>query len=134
MKSIHFICRGNVYRSRLAEAYAMSLAKDKGLKLISSSGIEATRALNGDVDPDTVKLLEAEGLEKYLTPKWKQTTQEDIDNHEVIVFMSRTLYEQANKSFNIPQQKVRVWDIKDIDGIYPQIKQEVDELALESKF
>ncbi len=134
MKSIHFICRGNVYRSRLAEAYALSLAQDKGLKLISSSGIEASKALNGDVDPVAVKALKTDSIENYLAPKWKQTTQEDIDNHDVVVLMSQSLYEQAKKSLNIPRGKVRVWSVPDIDGIYSQIKQEVDKLASEIGF
>lgn len=117
----------------MAEAYALSLAQAKGFRAVSSSGIEASRSLNGDVDPVAIEALKADGIEKYLAPKWSQTTQEDINNHDVIVFMSQSLYDQAKRSFNIPEQKARVWNIRDIDGVYPQIKQEVDKLASEIK-
>ena len=128
MKSVHFICRGNVYRSRLAEAYAMSLLEKKGLARVTSSGIEAERNLGGNVDPETVRLLELENIQNYLTSGWHQTTQTNIDSNELIVFMSQTLYSQANELFSIPAQRVRIWDIRDIDGIYPDIKKKVTEL------
>lgn len=128
MKSIHFICRGNVYRSRLAEAYASSLLENKVAVKVSSSGIEAEKALNGDVDPDTVRLLSEEQLQHFLTPKWRQTSQNDIDNNDLVIFMSQTLYNQAKEKFNIPKDKVRIWEIRDIDGIYPEIKSKVNEL------
>lgn len=128
MKSIHFICRGNTYRSRIAEAYSLSLVHGKGIASISSSGIEAKLALNGDIKTDTVELLKAEGIDKYLTPTWSQTTQKDIDENDIIVFMSQTLYAQANKMFKLPKSKVKIWNIPDVDGIYPIIKENVNEL------
>lgn len=128
MKSVHFICRGNVYRSRLAEAYAVSFLKEKNLAAVSSSGIEAELALNGDVDRETVRLLKQEKIHGHLAPKWHQTTQNDIDDNDLIVFMSQSLYEDAAELFNIPANKVSVWDIRDIDGIYPDIKNKVNEL------
>ncbi len=128
MKSIHFVCRGNVYRSRLAEAYAKSILEDKVSARISSSGIEAEKALNGEVDSETVRLLKKESIENYLTPSWHQTTQEDINDNDRIIFMSQTLYSQAKKSFDLPQDKIETWDIPDVDGIYPKIKEKVDEL------
>ena len=127
MKYVHFVCRGNVYRSRLAEAYAASLL-DKKTIVVSSSGIEANLALNGDVDPETVRLLEDENLSHHLTPTWHHTTQDDIDKNDIIVFMSKSLYRQANDQLKIPAKKVRIWDIPDIDGIYPIIKEKVEEL------
>jgi len=127
MKYVHFVCRGNVYRSRLAEAYAASLL-DKKTIVVSSSGIEANLALNGDVDPETVRLLEDENLSHHLAPTWHHTTQDDIDNNDIIVFMSKSLYRQANDQLKIPAKKVHIWDIPDIDNIYPIIKENVEEL------
>ena len=128
MKSIHFICRANAYRSRLAEAYALSLLEDNTDIKISSSGIEADRALHGDAAPKTVRLLSEESIQNYLTSTWHQTTQKDIDDNDSIIFMSQTLYSQASDLFKLPEDKIKVWDIPDVDGIYPKIKKKVKEL------
>jgi protein-tyrosine-phosphatase len=128
MKHIHFVCRGNVYRSRLAEAYAVSLLAKNGSMVVSSSGIEADKALSGDVDPETVRLLKLDALSHHLSPTWHHTTQEDIDKNDIIVFMSKSLFAQANKQFKIPAEKARIWGVPDIDGIYPIIKKSVEEL------
>lgn len=125
MKYIHFICRENVYRSRLAEAYAASLLDRKDSVVVSSSGIEANLALNGDVDPEVVRLLKNDNLSHHLTPTWHHTTQEDINKNDIVVFMSKSLYRQVNEQFEIPAKKVRIWDVPDIDGIYPIIKKNV---------
>ena len=128
MKHVHFVCRGNVYRSRLAEAYAASLLSKNDSVVVSSGGIDANLALNGDVDPDTVRLLKLDNLSHHLTPTWHHTTQEDIDKNDIVVFMSKTLHEQANEQFIIPAEKTRIWDVPDIDGVYQVIKKNVDEL------
>lgn len=129
MKSIHFVCRGNVYRSRLAEAYAKSILQNKTSAQISSSGIEAENALNGDIDPETTRLLSEEMIQSYLTPTWHQITQKDIDDNDIIIFMSKSLYAQASKLLTLPKNKVQVWSIPDVDGIYPNIKKKVNELV-----
>jgi|ERR1035437_4220877 protein-tyrosine-phosphatase len=128
MKYVHFVCRGNVYRSRLAEAYASSLLDKKDSIIVSSSGVEANLALNGDVDPEAVRLLKDDNLLHHLAPTWHHTSQEDIDKNDLLVFMSKSVYKQANDQFKIPAEKVRIWDIPDIDGIYPIIKKNVEEL------
>lgn len=96
-------------------------------RIISSSGIEAEKALNGDTSPETVRLLTKEKLQQYLTPMWRQTTQYEIENNDLVIFMSQTVYEQAKEMFEIHEDKVRVWSIPDVDGICPQIKKKVDE-------
>ncbi len=128
MTHIHFICRGNVYRSRLAEAYAKSLLPANCNIEISSSGIQASLNLSGDVDVDTVKALEADNLKKHLVPSWQQTTQKLIDSIDVLVFMSETVYEDAAKLYKLPKDRCVIWHIKDIDNIYPQVKEQVNML------
>jgi protein-tyrosine-phosphatase len=126
MIHIHFICRGNVYRSRLAEAYAKSLLKDDSDIEISSSGIEAKLALHGDVVIDALKALEADNLKKHLAPSWQQTTQDLIDRVDLLVFMNDSVYHDASKLYNLPKDKCVIWHIKDVDNIYPQVKKQVD--------
>lgn len=125
---IHFVCRGNIYRSRLAEAYAASLTQNNKEILVSSSGVQAKLALNGDINPYTQKLLQAEGNDTFMKPSWTQTTQKHIDSADAVVFMSDTVCRDAKKFLDIPKEKAIVWQIPDKDGIYPEIKKQVDSL------
>lgn len=125
---LHFICRGNIYRSRLAEAYARYLTeKSEGID-ISSSGIESQRALHYNVNPITLEYLDADGLTDYLSQDRRQTTQELLDEADVLVFMNDPVYEDAKIMFDVPEEKSKVWHIPDAPGVYPDIKQNVEKL------
>jgi protein-tyrosine-phosphatase len=128
---IHFICRGNVYRSRMAEAYGKSLiGSDSGIE-ISSSGIHADLCLNGRVDQAAVEALKEDNIEDLLSPTWHQTTQEVLDNADLIIFMTKSVYSDAEEYYDIDNSKILIWNIPDTDGIYPLIKQQVDRLFKE---
>ena len=113
----------------MAEAYAKSLDETENRGKYSSSGIQAKLALNGDVDPVAVKDLESDGIAQFLTPIWQQTTQEMIDSNDRLIFMSQRLFNDADTLFDIPKEKVTIWDIPDIDDIYPKIKEQVNKLV-----
>lgn len=131
MIKLHFVCRGNIYRSRLAEAYAKYLLRDRSDIKISSSGIEAVRSLIKGVNPITVDYLKADGLADYLSDKQQQTTQDMLDKPDTVVFMNDTVYADALERFDINKEKTRVWHIPDRTGVYPQIKQQVELLLNE---
>ena len=59
---IHFVCRGNTHRSRLAEAYTKSLTQEIEDVTILSSGIEADRDLSGPIVPFVKLSLENDNL------------------------------------------------------------------------
>lgn len=128
MTALHFICRGNIYRSRLAEAYAKSLLKDTDAYTVSSSGIEADLGLAGDIAPIAIQIADAEAITDYLAPTWTQTTQNLIDKVDIIVFMSKTVYRDAAAFLSLPKEKVHVWNIPDAPGVYPDIKRNIDSL------
>ena len=73
MIRIHFVCRGNVYRSRLAEAYIKSRLPEEKRGWISSSGIEAKLDLNGQVSDVVPDLLETDSARDFLKSTWTQT-------------------------------------------------------------
>ncbi len=125
---IHFVCRGNTHRSRLAEAYAKSLILDLHDITILSSGIEADRDLNGPIVPFVKLLLQTENLLLLTGTSWTQTTQSMIDHSDVIVFMNDDVYEDSVKQFDIPLAKSQTWQIADVEGVYGQIKTAVDAL------
>jgi protein-tyrosine-phosphatase len=125
---IHFVCRGNTHRSRLAEAYAKSLTPHLHDITILSSGIEADRDLNGRIVPFVKLLLQNENLLQLTGTTWTQTTQLMIDHSDVIVFMNDDVHEDAVKQFDIPLAASQTWQIADVQGVYGQIKSAIDAL------
>lgn len=132
MKSIHFICRGNIYRSRLAEAYAKSLVDENEQKHISSSGIEANLDHDGAVSDVVPTLLMKDNIEHLMKPHWTQTTQELLDENDIIVFVTETVYRDAKKFLTVNENTSVVWNIPDVDGIYPVIKKQVEKIVQET--
>ncbi len=125
---IHFICRGNTHRSRLAEAYAKSLTRDIHDVSVLSSGIEADRDLSGPIVPFVKLLLQSENLLQFTGTTWTQTTQSIINDSDVIVFMNDDVYEDSMKRFDIPLAISQTWQIADTQGVSGQIKLAVETL------
>lgn len=110
--TIHFICTGNMYRSRLAEAYCVS--KDVPGLGVSSSGINA--ALNGPVPiaAHAADVLHAYGLERFSAPSWQQTTMALVRASDVLVFMEKEHYQFCKDWVDSNRQTVEIWDIPDV--------------------
>jgi protein-tyrosine-phosphatase len=125
---IHFICRGNTHRSRLAEAYAGSATAQIADVTVVSSGIEADRDLSGPIVPFVQRTLEDGNLLQFTGTTWTQTTQSMIDGSDVLVFMSDDVFEDARARFQIPAQRSRSWQIPDAQGVHGQIRSAVDSL------
>jgi len=126
---INFICRGNVWRSRVAEAYAKYLLHDNSDIHISSSGIEASKDYVGPINIYTKLLLVRDGLWQYAHPDWVQTTQKIIDESDLTVFMNHDVYHDAVGLFKIPEKGLVIWAIPDRDEEYENIKSNVDKLV-----
>jgi protein-tyrosine-phosphatase len=113
--TIHFICTGNIYRSRLAEAYCAS----KGLPglRVASSGIGT--ALNGGVPiaPYAARVLNERGLECFAAPSWQQTTATLVQTSDVLVFMEREHQRFCEDWIEPIRQRVEVWDIQDVGPV-----------------
>jgi len=125
---IHFVCRGNTHRSRLAEAYAKSQTLDLDEITILSSGIEADRDLNGPIMPFVKLSLQDENMLQLTGTIWTQTTQLMIDHSDVLVFMNDDVYEDSVKQFDIPLSMSQKWQIADVQGVFGLIKSAVDTL------
>ena len=134
--TIHFVCRGNVFRSRIAKEY---LAKhSEGIKIISS-GIMADHKLFGSISHHAKALMKQHGLEDH-QKKWVQTTQRNIDSSTLVIFMSQTILADAKKMIDLTNTKYLVWNIKDIspnskenntekaEQIYQSITEEIKKL------
>ena len=125
---IHFVCRGNTHRSRLAEAYAGAATAQSDDVKVLSSGIEADRDLNGAMVPFVRDILENDNLLQFTGASWTQTTQALIDESDVLVFMSDDVFEDATRRFQVPAGKSHRWQIADAQGVHGEIGAAVDEL------
>lgn len=113
--NIHFVCRGNVFRSRMAEAYARSKI-GKHIK-VSSSGIEAQIYPEDYLSSYAQIPLEEAGLTKYASSKRVQTSQLLLNKANVIIFVDPSVEKDTRAKFKVPLKAyVRTWNIDDIDG------------------
>lgn len=144
---VHFICNGNAYRSRLAEAYFRSL--NTGIETFSS-GARADKGRHSN-DPVVVEFtsnyLREHGIDpSRLTSHPVQLTPAMLRDDDVTIVMADAL-NNAKAAVTLPAG-VRVWDIGDFfdpehmdkeqherrvhtEQIFKQIRANVDELAAE---
>jgi protein-tyrosine-phosphatase len=141
---IHYICRGNAYRSRLAEAYTKSIRPDSD---VISSGTVADSHLtqNEPIVRLTLQFLKDQGLGAYAKQTTDQLTQERILPDDIAVCLNQRIYDES-APFVLPK-RTEVWDITDwseamqapitddiwfvyTSKLYAQITQHVDELLL----
>ncbi len=112
---IHFICTGNIYRSRLAEAYCNSLCVP-GIQVISS-GIAAGRDGDAAISPYAADVLARYSLHSYAAARWQRTTAELVQGSDVLVFMEAEHRRFCEKWIEAARQRIEVWGIEDIGPI-----------------
>lgn len=110
--SIHFICTGNIYRSRLAEAYCAS-KRIPGVHVFSS-GIAAGRDGNALISPYAAEALSRCGLRGYAAERWQRTTASLVQVSDVIVFMEPEHHRFCEGWIEVTRQRIEVWGIEDI--------------------
>jgi len=108
---IHFVCRGNIYRSRLAEAYLKSI---KGSEWdISSSGIEADRHTRISTSPWAISIADKNGISDLLSSVKTHTANDQLQDSNIIVFMSEDVYKDAKQLHEFNEALSIVWRVKD---------------------
>lgn len=110
---IHFICSGNTYRSRLAEAYLKS-KQIQGIECISS-GVEAEYNYNGPITWQAARILRDKELIQFMSNYWTQTTKELLDKSDLIIFVTDYQYNFCKEKLGYSGKNFEVWDIKDIN-------------------
>ena len=109
---IHFVCTGNIYRSRLAEAYCASRCAHRAR--VSSSGIAAGVNGTAPISPYAASVLSKYGLNSFATGSWQQTTEDLVKASDVLVFMEPEHHRFCNQWIKTPPQRIEVWGIEDI--------------------
>lgn len=139
---IHFVCTGNVYRSRLAEAYCVS----KGIAgvRVTSSGIAAGRDGQAAISPWAADVLKRYGLTRYAAPSWQRSAGDLVKASDVLVFMESE-HHQFCEAWIEGRHRVEVWEIEDIgpmefskipekvERTFARIRERVDALLEELK-
>jgi protein-tyrosine-phosphatase len=109
---LHFICTGNTYRSRMAEAYGAS-RRVPGLSVLSS-GIQAGLSGLVPISQYAAETLRGYGLEGFASASWQQTTAALVRKSDVLVFMEDEHYRFCRDWVDPSMQMVQIWDIPDI--------------------
>ncbi|HUA98057.1 MAG TPA: hypothetical protein VMA34_06995 [Terracidiphilus sp.] len=112
---IHFICTGNIYRSRLAEAYCASRSGPE--VQVFSSGIGA--GLNGTapISPYAADALAAFGLTSHASAHWQRTTAALVRASDLLVFMETEHRIFCQDWIEPARQRMEVWGIEDVGPI-----------------
>jgi protein-tyrosine-phosphatase len=113
--SIHFICTGNVYRSRLAEAYCASRCI-AGIR-VSSSGIAAGRDEPAPISPWAAEVLARCNLDSFAAKHWQRTTAALVEASDVLVFMESEHHRFCEQWIEPARQRIEVWGVEDIGPI-----------------
>jgi protein-tyrosine-phosphatase len=141
--NIHFICRGNVLRSLIAETYANSLKIENVHVTSSGTNVNWNDPQEREYFSNTLSLLNRHGIESYAKSNSDQLSQERIDDsHDIIVLMNQRVFDEAVEIVTLPSHAIN-WKVIDIgeghrtvndsresyeEEIYQEITRKVDEL------
>lgn len=108
---IHFVCKGNTYRSRLAGTYLNS-KQIPGLKAVSS-GVGADQNINGIITWEAQRIIQNNKLIEFESHLWKETTKELLDQADLVVFMQQEYYEYCKDKLGFNGENFKIFNVKD---------------------
>lgn len=142
--NVHFICRGNVLRSLIAETYLKSLQLKNVSVISSGTSVNWVDSQEREYFANTLAVLGRHGIEGFAKPAPEQLVQERIDaNHDIVVCMNQRVIDEASKLVKLPENVID-WNITDIgeghrtdkasrelyeEEIYQEITHRIDDLV-----
>ena len=124
MRRVLFLCTGNYYRSRFAEAMFNHLAKEAGLEWEADSGGLNIAALGpehpGAISRWAMEALAARGIRAGASRKPRQVCEADLAGADMVVALKeaehRPLLEKLHPEW---AGRVQYWHVHDLDAALP---------------
>jgi len=111
---IHFICRGNSFRSIIAEAYLNSLGLTDSRALSSGTVAAVDKASNLLYYRRTLDLLEKHGVRQFAKDGYgDQLTQSRLESAHITVCLNQRVYDECLRCVTFPVSP-RIWSAADI--------------------
>ncbi len=117
MKYLLFLCSGNYYRSRFAEAVFNQAAIQRDLPWRAFSRGLATWMVAGDLSPFTEDALQQRGIDRALTgPTRVALTEPDLQRaHRVVAVKEAEHRPMMRDQFPDWEHRIDYWTIDDLD-------------------
>ena len=121
---IHFICRGNVLRSLIAETYLRSLQLPGVMATSSGTNVDLSSKTERAFFANTIELFKHHGIVEYAKNTSDQLTQERADNQDLTISMNQRVVDEAKAIVLLPENTVH-WDIMDIGEGHRTVREDV---------
>lgn len=121
MKTVLFVCTGNYYRSRFAEALFNHHARDRGLGWRAESRGLAIHMAPEGLSEHTVAALMARAIGLHHTGELRRAlAEEDLHRADLAIVLDDTEHRpMVVAQFPMWVERVRFWKVADLDFIGP---------------
>ena len=122
-KRLLFVCTGNFYRSRFAEAVFNHQAERKGLPWEAFSRGLAIHWAEGFISEHTRLALATRGIDLRHTPAGRvQLSEADLQKADLIIAMSDLEHRpMLSRMFPLWYEKIVYWQVMDIPDSLPEV-------------